>query len=79
MRLPVKVMKNSQIIGMSALLDCGATHCFISPKTVIKHRWMTLSLKKPMTIKNADGSLNKNGSITKYLVIPFKVAGKHML
>lgn len=78
MRIPLDVIKNHKIVRMNALLDSGATHCFVSPKTVIRNRWATTRLSTPIKVSNADGSHNKDGEITAATHLFFEIAGKVM-
>ena len=47
-----------------ALLDCGATDCFLDWKYVKRHQLPTTRLNRAIPIYNVDGSGNANGSIT---------------
>src|SRR5258707_4486946 len=48
----------------SMLLDSGATGMFINRSFMQKHQLETTPLPKPILIRNVDGSLNENGSVT---------------
>lgn len=77
-RLPLDVIKSTGTIRLMALLDCEATHCFISPQTVIRHRWTAHKLDQPLPVFNADGTPNRQGSITEYILLFFSLADKVM-
>ena len=49
-----------------ALLDCGATHNFIDPRTIKSLAMGTNPLKQPLIVHNVDGTINQGGSITHY-------------
>src|SRR5260221_1988838 len=51
-------------ISMSALLDSGATGMFINRSFVQKHQLETTPLPQPVLVRNVDGSLNENRSVT---------------
>jgi hypothetical protein len=47
-----------------ALLDCGATDCFLDWKYVKQHQLPTTRLNRAIPVYNVDGSGNADGSIT---------------
>ena len=47
-----------------ALLDCGATHNFIDPRTIKTLAMGTNPLKQPLIVHNVDGTVNQGGMIT---------------
>ena len=49
-----------------ALLDCGATHNFIDPRTIKTLAMGTNQLKRPLLVHNVDGTINQGGTITSY-------------
>ena len=49
-----------------ALLDCGATHNFIDPRTVKTLAMGINPLKQPLIVHNVDRTLNQGGTITHY-------------
>ena len=49
---------------MQALLDSGATECFIHPRLVQKYELKKTPLPLPRTVRNVDGTINKLGEIT---------------
>ena len=48
---------------VNALIDSGATESFISPDLVIHFAIPTCQLPKPRTIRNVDGTENKQGKV----------------
>ena len=52
-------------IDTKALIDSGATSCFIDYATVVACDIPTTRLKTPLQASNIDGSPNKNGLIQK--------------
>ena len=51
---------------LEALLDCGATHNFINPRTIKTLAMGTNLLKQPLLVHNVDGTINQGGTITSY-------------
>ena len=49
-----------------ALLDCGATHNFIDPRTIRTLAMGTNQLNNPLLVHNVDGTINQGGTITSY-------------
>jgi hypothetical protein len=49
-----------------ALLDSGATHNFIDPRTITSLGLGTRSLPRPLQVNNVDGTINREGNITKF-------------
>jgi hypothetical protein len=48
---------------LEALLDCGATHNFIDPRTISALNMGTRPLPQPLTVQNVDETINCNGTI----------------
>ena len=72
--IPVHVGNKTTV--KTTLLDSGATQCFIDKHTVKKMGIQTIPLKHPVTVNNADGTENKNGSIMNYTTLYVRAAGK---
>ena len=51
---------------LKALLDCGATHNFIDPRTIKTLAMGTNLLKQLLIVHNIDGTVNQGGTITSY-------------
>ena len=49
---------------VTALLDSGASGCYVHPELVQKYDLHQLPLDSPQMVRNADGSFNKHGQIT---------------
>src|SRR6267154_4370145 len=54
----------SERVEESALLDSGATECFINPKLVKKHLIKTTELVKPQIVRNVDRTINQTGRVS---------------
>jgi len=52
-------------VDQKALLDCGATECFIHPQAVKRLKLTTRKLAKTRKVQNVDGTPNKSGEILK--------------
>ena len=52
-----------------ALLDSGATECFVHPRTVKELKLPTTKLTKTRKVRNVDGTLNKAGAITQAVTL----------
>jgi len=46
-----------------ALVDCGASGCFVDTALVTRLGWQTTRLAVPRTAYNMDGTTNENGLI----------------
>ncbi|KAH9954152.1 hypothetical protein BC827DRAFT_1091355, partial [Russula dissimulans] len=62
-----------QKFAIYALLDSGATECFLHPKTVAKIGLPTYKLMKPKQVKNVDGTINAAGTIREYTQLCIKL------
>jgi len=51
-------------ITIKALLDSGATEMFMDKKTVAKHGFKLQKLKRPIVVRNINGTNNSGGAIT---------------
>ena len=65
MRLPVSLYSGSlgKIVNSRALIDSGATGCFIDHDFVTKNNWPKERLASPILAHNVDGSPNHKGMI----------------
>ncbi|PPQ81499.1 hypothetical protein CVT24_000215 [Panaeolus cyanescens] len=63
-------------IRTDALVDSGATNCYINERFVDHLKLPTAQLAKPIGVYNADGSRNSSGSITRTCTIPIRI-GPH--
>ncbi|KAG8220576.1 hypothetical protein J3R82DRAFT_2795, partial [Butyriboletus roseoflavus] len=63
-RIPLSIWKqDGKIVGTQALIDSGATGCFISRRAVEKMGLPTWKLDNPVRAWNVDGTLNQSGTI----------------
>ena len=65
MRLPGSLYHGSlgKIVDSHALIDSGATRCFINYDFIAKNNWPKEWLASPILAHNADGSQNHKGMI----------------
>src|SRR5260221_241909 len=64
-QVPFKLQTRSKRVNQRALLDSGATECFINPRAVQRLQLPTKKLLRPRSVRNVDGTLNKAGIIDK--------------
>jgi hypothetical protein len=78
MHIPIAVAESEkETVETKALLDCGGG-TFIDQRFVKTHGLMTYSTRKPTLVRNVDGTLNKNGTITQSTILDLKINGKTM-
>jgi hypothetical protein len=62
-KVPVSLYTREQEAETNALLDSGATECFINPRLVDQYQVTTEPLKKTRKVRNVDGTTNRIGAI----------------
>ena len=75
-RIPVRVQGLVSTIEVEALLDSGATGCFVDKSWAFDRRLWLSKLVKPVLVLNVDGTRNQEGDITHYVLLTVRV-GKH--
>jgi hypothetical protein len=75
-RIPVRVRGPVNTIEVEALLDSGATGCFVDKSWALDRRLHLSKLMKPVPVLNVDGTRNQEGDITHYVLLTVGV-GKH--
>jgi hypothetical protein len=79
MYLPMKIssekQKNIEIVE-EGFLDCGATGKFIDQNYAKDKGLNTEPLWKPIKVYNVDGTLNKRGTIRRYVDLNIEVHGR---
>ena len=63
-KVPISLYTKDQRAEEKALLDSGATECFISLAQVEKHNLSLSTLSKPWKVQNVDEISNQHGKIT---------------
>ena len=64
LHIPIKISVNNQIIGTSAIIDCGATRNFIDPGLTALANFPLQKLERLVKAYNVDGTTNSKGNIT---------------
>ena len=72
----VQTLDDARTFPLKALLDSGSTGSCIGRKFVNDNKIRTRKTAIPVPVHNADGTLNKNGSITDYVFLRLSV-GDH--
>ncbi|KAH0831243.1 hypothetical protein J3R83DRAFT_13836, partial [Lanmaoa asiatica] len=66
-------MSNGTSTEVKALIDSGCTGCLIHKKFVAEKGVVTHTLPRPMSVYNANGSLNTLGKIEKFIIIEMQI------
>ena len=69
----VQMLDDTRMFPLKALLDSGSTGSCIGRKFVNDNEIWTRKTAIPVPVHNADGTLNKNGSITDYIFLGLSV------
>lgn len=64
LKIPVKLNNGTQQVQLSALVDCGATGCFINQRTVEMHKLPVTRLALPLPVRVVDGREIASGAVT---------------
>ena len=78
MTIPITLFIGSKEIELDALIDSGATGCYIHQAFANSHKIPSVPIAFPIEVKNVDGTLNKSGHITHKSNIDILVDGLHM-
>ena len=78
MYLPLKITskKTVEIKTIEVLLDSGASGKFIDQNFAKNIKIKQQDLKKPIKVYNVDGTLNKQGTIRKYINLDLEIHGQ---
>jgi len=74
--VPVRIRGPLNTIEVDALLDSGATGCFVDKSWALDRRLQLSKLVKPVPVLNVDGTRNQEGDITHYVLLTVGI-GKH--
>jgi len=74
--VPVHIRGPLNIIKVDALLDSGATGCFVDKSWALDRRLQLSKLVKPVPVLNIDGTRNQEGDIMHYVLLTVGI-GKH--
>ena len=75
-QIPVRVQGPVNTIEVEALLDSGATGCFVDKSWALDRHLRLSKLVKPVPVLNVDGTRNQEGDIMHYVLFTVGV-GKH--
>ena len=64
MNIRIEKIDTHKGVAVKALLDSSATGMFMDKRTAVKHRFMLEKLKRPIMVRNIDGTNNSGGAIT---------------
>ena len=64
LKVSIKTTDTGVVKSLNALLDSGATGCFIDRDFVKANSMTTRTLSTPIPVHNADGTINGTGTIT---------------
>ena len=76
MHIPISLRANKKVFQFNALIDSGAEGSFIHSNTVREYNIPTHPLKRPILVKNVDGSQNKEGIISQYVWKPLQLGNR---
>ena len=74
--IPVALESEGKTIETLGLIDSGAGGKFIDQNFTKEEGLKTKDLENPLVVYNVDGTLNKKGTIRKYVKLPMTINGK---
>ena len=75
-QVPIECRIQDRTLALKALLDSGATECFLNINKVHELDLPKKKLNRPKEVKNIDGTLNISGSITHETFLKVRLNGK---
>src|SRR6266568_1730440 len=75
MHIPVSIRTSNAMADIKALVDSGATDCFMSENFVRRMKLGKRPLQKPRKIWNIDNTANQAGAITHYITLDIQTGG----
>src|SRR6266702_1844950 len=79
MRIPVSIRTSNTMADIKALVDSGATDCFVSEDFIRRMKLGRRPLQKPRKIWNIDNTANHDGPITHYVDLNIQTNGKRKI
>ena len=76
--IPGYMQVRDKIVEINGLIDTGADAVVVSQKLVDEYQLPVVRLPKPLTFRNADGSVNKSGTITHRVEGTFNIKGNKL-
>ena len=77
--IPVTLESGRKTVETLGLIDSGAGGKFIDQNFAKEEKLETKNLENPLVVYNVDGTLNKKGTIRKYVELPLTINGKKTL
>ena len=75
MHIPVSIRTSNTMADIKALVDSGATDCFMSENFIQRMKLGKRPLQKPRKIWNIDNTANQAGEITHYITLNIQTRG----
>src|SRR6266702_1590565 len=75
MHIPVSIRTNNAMANIKALVDSGATDCFMSENFIRRMKLGKRPLQRPHKIWNIDNTANRAGEITHYITLDIQTSG----
>src|SRR6266702_1125871 len=75
MHVPVSIRTSNAMADTRALVDSGATDCFMSENFVRRMKLVKRPLQRPRKIWNIDNTANLAGKITHYVILEIQTKG----
>jgi len=75
MHIPVSIRTSNAMADIKALVDSGATDCFMSENFIRRMRLGKRPLQRPRKIWNIDNTANQAGDITHYTTLDIQTSG----
>ncbi len=76
MHVPVSIRTSNAMAERKALVDSGATDCFMSEDFIRRMKLGKRPLQQPRKIWNVDNTANKAGAITHYVDLSIQTYGQ---
>ena len=64
MNIRIEKLNTHKGVTVKVLLDSGTTGMFMNKRAAAKHGFMLQKLKRPIKVRNVDGTNNSEGAIT---------------
>src|SRR6266702_4134938 len=75
MHIPISIRTINPMANIKALVDSGATDCFMSERFIQRMKLGKRPLQKPWKIWNIDNTANQAGDITHYTTLDIQTGG----
>jgi len=64
LNIRIEKLNTHKGVTVKVLLDSGTTGMFMNKRSAAKHGFMLQKLKRPIKVRNVDGTNNSEGAIT---------------